>query len=309
MPDTTYMNVANILFETVCELPIVPRAVSEAYGPFLDAGGDCETHVKVCVVPTSEAPAVSERDKVFDAGNWTMFRTNGSRTFVWDTERPDGPLWTAELQTDFSRVRIHPGRCLLEEKDGRTVVRNPMSYPLDQILTMYVLSLHEGMLVHGAGWVRDGCGYLFPGRSGAGKSTLSRILLEGASGRILSDDRLAVRRSGNGFAIFGTPWTGETRIARNEGAPLSGMLFLSHGRENRVAALSQTEALKRLFPTVSIPWYDPDILPGMLDFCGRLVSQAPVYELQFTPDGRAAELLEEFSSNGCAPTAGGSVSR
>jgi hypothetical protein len=63
-----------------------------------------------------------------------------------------------------------------------------------------------GALVHGAGLVRNGRGYLFFGESGAGKSTLAASSRRGA---VVSDDlSLLLPREGGGLDLVGSPFRG-----------------------------------------------------------------------------------------------------
>ncbi len=62
-----------------------------------------------------------------------------------------------------------------------------------------------GFLLHGAGIVRAGCGYLFYGPSGAGKSTLAAMSIEGD---VISDDLTLVLRRPEGLVVAGGPFRG-----------------------------------------------------------------------------------------------------
>ena len=74
----------------------------------------------------------------------------------------------------------------------------------------------------------EGKGYLFAGPSGAGKSTICSFYQELEQYTILSDDRMVVKKSGDDFFMYGTPWSGEAGIAVNDSAKLHGMFFLRH---------------------------------------------------------------------------------
>ncbi len=123
-----------------------------------------------------------------------------------------------------------------------------------------------------------------PGRSGAGKSSLAKILLGADGVALLSDDRVVVRKKHDSFVAHGTPWPGEAQIALNRQSPLKSIIFLSKAPTNRLVPLNPQQALTRLFPVASIPWYDEDSVSGVLDFCGDLLETVPAYEFQFTLD-------------------------
>jgi hypothetical protein len=72
------------------------------------------------------------------------------------------------------------------------------------------------------------------------------------------------------------------------------MCFLRHADTDRIAPLTPDQALERLFPVASIPWYDRDVLPRVLQFCDDLVSEIPAYDLHFRPGHGVVELVREF---------------
>ena len=75
------------------------------------------------------------------------------------------------LEPDFKKGEI----ILLPYLKG-PVLRNPFSYPLDELIIINLLCRKYGLLVHSCGFVYKDKGYLFIGSSGAGKSTMARIL-------------------------------------------------------------------------------------------------------------------------------------
>ena len=91
-------------------------------------------------------------------------------------------------------------------------------------------------------------------------------------------------KTGRTFVAHGTPWPGEAQIALNRQSPLKSIIFLSKAPTNRLVPLNPQQALTRLFPVASIPWYDEDSVSGVLDFCGDLLETVPAYEFQFTLD-------------------------
>ncbi|MHC5082187.1 MAG: hypothetical protein ACYTHN_24545, partial [Planctomycetota bacterium] len=114
---------------------------------------------------------------------------------------------------------------------------------LFQVLST-ALAERGGLLVHGAGIVREGRGYAFLGLSGAGKSTVA-VLSQGA---LLADDGLILRQGKEGFRIFATPFcqlrkenSWEKGVALGS-APLEGLIFLEKGAEHGLRPLAKPEA-------------------------------------------------------------------
>ena len=167
---------------------------------------------------------------------------------------------------------------------------------MDQILLMYILARKHGALIHAAGIDVHGRGYIFPGKSGAGKSTITEQLAVREDIGLLSDDRIVVRKIDGAFKAYGTPWPGEARIAINKSVPLSGIFFINHASSNRIKKITPGQALKRLLPVTSIPWYDREIMSEILTFCEDLISNVPIYELYFKPSVEVVDVFKKFMS-------------
>jgi hypothetical protein len=226
-------------------------------------------------------------------GSWSMFKKGDENYLVLGPSFENGPECVARFDPCVERVTLYCGKRDIVEVEGTRMLRNPFSYPLDQLLLMYALAHRKGALVHASGVVFHGRGYMFSGRSGAGKSTLSRIFaLKGHN--VLSDDRVVVRRIDEHFRLFGTPWSGEAGIAQNKDTALCGIFFIRHASENAIRKITPTEAMERLMPVTSIPWFDKTAMLSILSFCEEVVSDIPSYEFSFRPEAEAVDLFETF---------------
>jgi len=242
-------------------------------------------------------PETKRLAKIFDSGqSWSMFHHGDE--YVAALSPPAfhaRPVWVAQFKREVSKVRVHCGDVLIHEGVDGPALLNPVRYPLDQILLMYFLAGRKGALIHAAAANINGRGYVFLGRSGAGKSTLLRQFFNRDDVRFLSDDRIVIRRTAGTYRAFGTPWPGEAGIAQNESFPLSCLFFLSRGCENELREIGRKEALERLLPVTSIPWYDREIVGDILIFCEDLISLVPTYELRFKPEVEVAHFLANFA--------------
>jgi len=244
-----------------------------------------------------EIPPTEKLKKLFNSEqSWSMFQDGHNHSLTLNSPAFEQPHWFADINSDFTKVTVCLNEKFVSQKNDKTVLSNPIKYPLLQILLMYILAQRQGAIIHAAGIVINGKGYIFPGKSGAGKSTMTRQFAGRRGIGLLSDDRVVVRKEEGAFRAYGTPWPGEEGIAENMNVPLSGLFFIAHGSENRIKEISAQEALERLLPVTSIPWYDRDVVPKMLDFCGDLVSHIPTYEFQFKPGIEVVDVLEEYVS-------------
>ena len=290
------MEIARIRFIVACDDSIILEEPDSAYRSFLadrtSKSGIADIHVRLDLAPPPDEGALKE---VFDGGrSWSMFQSgDGYFMRLSGAEGEKQPVWQARASHDFRHVTVYYSDTdkPADMRNSPVTVPYPIRYPLDQILLMHVLANGRGAVVHAAGLDLNGRGFIFPGRSGDGKSTLSMLFAERKETALLSDDRVIVREIDGTFEAFGTPWPSDAGMALNRGVPLSGIFFIHHGHANVIRKISPREALERLLPMVSIPWYDEEAMPKVLHFCEDLIYGIPAYELHFKP---AVELAYTF---------------
>lgn len=277
---------------------LVEEADLSYYHPFLNRTSEEAETIPISIRQGfSSIAGTNGFQKLFATDRtWSIYRNSSQYMIRFQPPVFDEPLWVARFNRDFSDVTVYCGEKLVTSRNGLTTIANPIRYPLDQLLLMYLLAKNRGAIVHAAGINIHGKAYLFAGRSGAGKSTLSKQFAHDQGFEQLSDDRIAIRQFGSEFRAYGTPWPGENRIASNQSLPLGGIFFLQKGSANKARELTPREALERLLPVTSIPWFDKEVLPNVLDFCGTLMAGVPNYELHFKPDPEIVGFLREFVS-------------
>lgn len=292
------VSIADVNFIINCSaLPLMIEPQSPLYAPFTaaTAGREPGSFSVDVSLEIEDFSLDGELTEIFQgSGSWSMFKKKGEYYLALNPTLVGGPECVARFGQAFEKVVIHCGKTEIVEVEGMRMVRNPFTYPLDQLIVMYFLAGREGAIVHAAGVEMDGRGYIFPGRSGAGKSTLSRLLAGLKNVRPLSDDRMAIRKIEGAFKAFGTPWAGEAGIAVNRGIELFRIFFISHGTDNKIRRMNQREALERLLPVTSIPWFDREMMSKILSFCEDMLSHIAAYELSFKPDTEVLDVFEDF---------------
>jgi hypothetical protein len=302
-----HMEIGDVLFSirAAGKISHIVHEYEPAYQSFFrkaDKGGNRET-IKVNVrLESGKMPDIKKLTKIFDSGqSWAMYQAG---EVYWIALQPpiyERPLWVARFDRDLTGVTVYCGKKLIGEREGKRVVSNPVRYPLDLLLLMYILAPNQGGVIHAAGVEIKGKGFIFPGRSGAGKSTLSGLFAAPEKPKnleVLSDERMVVRKVGETFRAYGSPWPGEGAIALNKSMPLAGIFFLHHGRDggNRIKKIKPPEALDRLLQVTSIPWYDRETMPQLLHFCEELIAAIPCFDLHFTPGTEVVNLMQEFNT-------------
>jgi hypothetical protein len=263
------------------------------YNYFLTEIGNEKSASRILVrLVVGKMPDLSRLQKLFDTReSWSIY---GDGRGFWISFHPvlhAHPFWIARFNRQADRIIVYCGSPRLVPGEKKIRLANPFSYPLDQLLFMYHLAYRDGVLLHAAGIDMGGQGFVFPGCSGAGKSTLARLFADCRIGKLLSDERVAIRQAGARWHVFGTPWAGTEGIGSNGRAPLAGMFFLKHDGKNQLRKITAENALERLLPILSIPWYDYEVMSRVIASAKQLTANVPAYELSFKPDSSALDFF------------------
>src|SRR5205085_1975329 len=157
---------------------------------------------------------------------------------------------------DDVRVWRESGRWMLTRGDFRAewdpaarrgrIRQSANPYSIDTVLRIVhslVLAPQGGFLVHAASAIRMGKAFLFAGVSGAGKTTISRLAPPDAT--LLTDEISYVRRDGDGYTAYGTPFAGElAKPGENIQAPLGALYLLAQGSTNKIEPVGPAEAAR-----------------------------------------------------------------
>ncbi len=230
---------------------------------------------------------MARRRPDFNSGRaWSGYREPGALRFVLqgDLPRPACEL-TYRVQGKHTGFGLVTDRDL--ELDSRAEPESylpPFRYPLDSLATKLVLQ--DGVVLHASAVVIDGRAYVFVGPSGSGKTTLARLLRNDHS--VLSDERVIVRGSPDGYRVYGTPWPSDLRAAENSSAPLGAIFTLRHQRagcdRHDVEALDPADARDALIPCASITFFDDALMEMQLRFLQQLTRSATIRRLHFSID-------------------------
>jgi len=269
---------------------------------FVAAAGPDDLHLTVDWADELDQPSGR---LLFDSGGvWKLFRQRDGYAFSFCSPALGAaPYKLATVSHEFTR-----GCVLLARRhfDSRVPLQ-PLEYPLDEVLMIHRLGRGAGVELHACG-VADarGRGLLFLGHSGAGKSTTARLWKSVPGTKVLSDDRIILRRDfprdlrrePEGLRIHGTPWHGEAGVAAAGSAPLRRVYFLEHAPRNEFATLSGSRAAAEMLARSFVAHHSASALEFTLDLLAEVVEQVPCHVFRFLPDATSVRAIEDHGREG-----------
>lgn len=322
MPEELRLKIADIVFSILPAGAIKGFSLDKNYIPFV-TGNEPDVVLRTArsnppCPPFSKGGqggfgTFSGQRQTFTTDTWDYCQADGRNIFNFSySSKNNRPERRLVLDNDFKTGEIILGKTV-RAKNG--VLRNPFSYPLDQLLMISLLPQMQGFLIHSCGFIYKDKGYLFVGSSGAGKSTMAKILgrnnppvppfrkggTKGGFGKgilnknisILSDDRIVARKKNDCFYIYGTPWHGTEEIVSPENAPLAGLFFLKKDEKNSLQKISLPDAVSRLIKCSFPPFWHREGIASTLKICEDIATSIPCFEFSFTPDDRAFALIRK----------------
>lgn len=287
--DRACVSIADITLAFESHDPDLRLRIAGAMGKFLIDPREADVTVRTNWANLAD---IELGERLFDSGGiWKLYTDGHSYSYCLAAPFSDWrPYRIARFNADFTDGEILCDRRYVTPDEPVY----PLEYPLDELLFVNLLAQGRGAEIHGCG-LRDaeGNGYLFPGQSGAGKSTMARLWLGREGVKILSDERVVLRKADGQIWMHGTPWHGDAKLARADKAILNNIFFLRHGSANEIAPLSATEAAARLFACSFPPFHSADGVGFMLSFFADVIQSIPAHELRFLPDQRIIEMFEQ----------------
>lgn len=156
-----------------------------------------------------------------------------------------------------------------------------------------ILLSQGGILLHASLIQWQGRGIVFSAPCGTGKSTQAALWEKYLGSEVFNGDRAGLRCVDGRWIAYGMPFAGTSGIYRKESVPVSAIVVLAQGPENRIQRLQPMDAVRKLLPECSCRRWDRDFMDRILSILLLLVAQIPVYHLECRPDQDAVLLLRD----------------
>ena len=143
-----------------------------------------------------------------------------------------------------------------------------------------VLEKYNGFFFHSSSLELDGEAYVFSAPSGTGKSTHTALWREHFGSRVtmINDDKPIIRKTDEGFFIYGTPWMGKSGIGNNIKVPVKAVFILQRGKENSAMRVKTGDVFKQIFSATVIP-HDRTKMSALLTLLDEFFMAVPIYLL------------------------------
>ena len=149
-----------------------------------------------------------------------------------------------------------------------------------------ILLRNQSFLLHGAGVIRDGQGYVFFGPSEAGKSTTVSLITQSDPEAIaLGDDGILIQLFQGQPYVFAAPLgCGYSRKAPPPlSAPLRGLYSLKQDSNVSVTPLTGSQSVTQLIASVMAVHFEDDV-EMRLDLATQFAQSPGIQELRFCKD-------------------------
>ena len=157
----------------------------------------------------------------------------------------------------------------------------------------YQLLSHDAVFLHASYVIWKGKAILFTAPKQTGKSTQAKLWETCRDAKIINGDRALLRKRGNVWMVYGSPYCGTSRIYENETCPLGAIVILSKSSENKIAHAKTLEAYISLMDGCSFRTWNTKDVEKVADLAGNLVHEIPFFRLECTPTENAVDILEE----------------
>lgn len=163
---------------------------------------------------------------------------------------------------------------------------------LEAISIEKILNKNNAFMLHSSFIKWNGKAILFSAPSGTGKSTQAELWKKYENADIINGDKAGVRKVEDRWMAYGLPFAGSSNIFRNEKAPISHIIVLRQGKENKLHRLSPREAFIKIYSETTIHTWDSEFQENIINMITDLVQEIPVYLYECLPDKSAVDFLK-----------------
>ena len=156
-----------------------------------------------------------------------------------------------------------------------------------------LLLMKNAMVLHSALVRTRYGGILFSGPSGIGKSTQAELWHNYQNAEILNGDRSIIRKTGNCWRAYGSPYAGSSRYFVNQSVPIAAIVVLKQADDCRIDRLNPVEAFFKIYAEMIVNTWNMEYVDKISTMIKVLIEEVPVYQLMCFPGQESIEVLRE----------------
>ena len=164
---------------------------------------------------------------------------------------------------------------------------------LEAINIERILNKYNAFMLHSSFIKHNNKEILFSAPSGTGKSTQADLWNKYENAEIINGDRAGIRKIGDEWTAYGLPFAGSSRIFKNKKAPISHIIILRQGKENKLKRLSPREAFIKIYSETTIHTWDKEFQNNTVEQISDLVQNVPVYLYECLPNEDSVKFLKQ----------------
>ncbi len=157
-----------------------------------------------------------------------------------------------------------------------------------------ILLQNDGIILHSSFVEINGVSLLFSGISGIGKSTQADYWVEKRNAEIINGDKSALRKINGRYYSFGLPVAGSSQIFKNKKYPVGAIVLLQQGEKFAIRKLAPLEAFVKLYPNVTINYWDKNYVERASTIIRDIISTVPILEFTCPLSELSVEYLEDY---------------
>ena len=207
-----------------------------------------------------------------------IYNGNGKADIEFTVSKED-----IEREKEYSKPEVFPNEYL----ESLALYRKFLTFAFD----------HDTIILHSSSLAVDGNAYIFTAPSGTGKSTHARLWRETFGDRVvmINDDKPVIRKIGDEFFVYGTPWNGKHHLDSNVKAKIKAICNLKRGEVNSLKEISAREMLFVLINQTLRPETEGQV-EKLFTLLDKLLGSVSLYEMHCNISKQAAILAYETMS-------------
>jgi len=157
----------------------------------------------------------------------------------------------------------------------------------------YVFFRFGGFFLHSSHINVNGKALIFSAPSGTGKSTQAALWEQYAGAEVINGDRTLLRKKDGVWHAYGCPMCGTSGIHKQGNEPIHAIMMLEQGKDNRVRRLTAGEAFSRMYPEITVPRWNRELVLRAMELLDDVMANVPIYSFSCTKDESAVHALRE----------------